>query len=37
MEWKLMWKKTKVMRISNQPFPVTIMINQKQVENMESF
>ena len=32
-----MWKKTKVMRISRQPFQVTIMIDQKQLENVESF
>jgi hypothetical protein len=30
-------EKTKVMRISRQPFPVTIMIDQKQLENAESF
>ena len=30
-------KKTKVMRISRQPFPVKIMIDQKQPENVESF
>jgi len=30
-------EKTKVMRISNQPFPVKIMIDQKQLENVESF
>jgi len=30
-------EKTKVMRISRQPFPVKIMIIQKQLENMESF
>ena len=29
--------KKKVMRISRQPFPVKIMINQKQLENVESF
>jgi hypothetical protein len=29
-------KKTKVMRISRQPFPVKCMINQKQLENVES-
>jgi len=29
--------KTKVMRISRQPFPVKIMIDQKQLENVESF
>jgi hypothetical protein len=32
-----MWKKTKVMRISRQPFPVKITIDQKQLENVESF
>jgi hypothetical protein len=26
-------EKTKVMRISRQPFPVKIMIDQKQLEN----
>jgi hypothetical protein len=30
-------EKTKVMRISKQPFPVKIMIEQKQLENVESF
>ena len=30
-------KKTKVMRISRQPFPVKIMIDQKQIENVEFF
>jgi hypothetical protein len=30
-------KKTKVMRISRQLFPVKIMIDQKQLENVESF
>ena len=29
--------KTKVMRISRQPFPVTIMIEQKHLENVECF
>jgi hypothetical protein len=29
--------KTKVMRISRQPFPVKIMIEQKQLQNVESF
>jgi len=29
--------KTKVMRISRQPFPVKIVIDQKQLENVESF
>ena len=29
--------KTKVIRISRQPFPVKIMIDQKQLENVESF
>jgi len=33
-----MWKKkTTLMRISRQPFPVKIMMDQKQLENMESF
>jgi len=30
-------EKTKIMGISKQPFPVKIMIDQKQVENVESF
>jgi len=30
-------EKTKVMRISRQPFPVYIMINQEQLENVECF
>jgi hypothetical protein len=30
-------EKTKVMRISRQPFPVKLMIDQKQLENVESF
>ena len=30
-------EKTKVMRISRQPSPVTIMIKQKQLENVECF
>ena len=30
-------EKTKVMGISRQPSPVTIMIDQKQLENVESF
>jgi len=30
-------EKTKVMRISRQPFPVKIMIGQKQLGNVESF
>jgi hypothetical protein len=29
--------KTKVMRISRQPFPVKLMIDQKQLENVVSF
>ena len=29
--------KTKLMRISRQPSPVTIMIDQKQLENVECF
>jgi hypothetical protein len=30
-------EKTKLMRISRQPFPVKIMIDQKQLDNVESF
>ena len=30
-------EKTKVMRISRQQFPVKIVIDQKQLENLESF
>ena len=30
-------EKTKVMRISRQPFRVKIIIDQKQLENVESF
>jgi len=30
-------EKTKVIRMSRQPFPVKIMIDQKQLENVESF
>jgi hypothetical protein len=30
-------EKTKVMRISRQPFPLKIMVDQKQLENVESF
>jgi len=30
-------EKTKVMRISRQPFPVKIITDQKQLENVESF
>jgi hypothetical protein len=37
MEMNVGGKKTKVMRISRQPFPVKIMIDQKQLENAESF
>ena len=32
-----MCKNTKVMRISRQPSPVTIMIDQKQLGNVECF
>jgi hypothetical protein len=32
-----MWKKTKLMRISKQPAPIKIMIDQKQLENVEYF
>jgi len=30
-------EKTKLMRISRQPFPVKTMIDQKQLENVECF
>jgi len=30
-------EKTKLMRIPKQPFPVKIMTDQKQLENVESF
>jgi hypothetical protein len=30
-------EKRKIMRISRQPFPVKIMIDQKQLDNVESF
>jgi 23S rRNA pseudoU1915 N3-methylase RlmH len=30
-------EKTKVMRFSKQTFPVKIMIDQKQLDNLESF
>jgi hypothetical protein len=30
-------EKNKLMRISRQPFQVTIMIDQKQLENVKSF
>ena len=30
-------EKTKVMRISRQPSPVTILVDQKQLENVEYF
>ena len=36
-EMEMNVEKTKVMRISRQPFPVKIMIDQKQLENVESF
>jgi hypothetical protein len=31
-----MWEKIKVMRISRQLFPVKLMIEQNQLENVES-
>jgi hypothetical protein len=34
---KMNVEKTKVMRISRQPFPVKLMIDQKQLETVESF
>jgi hypothetical protein len=32
-----MWKKTEVIRISRQPLSVKIIIDQKQLDNVESF
>jgi hypothetical protein len=37
MERKMNVEKTKVIEISRQPFPVKIMIDQKQLGNVESF
>jgi hypothetical protein len=37
MEWKGMWKKAKVMKISRQPSPEQIMVDHKQLENVEYF
>jgi hypothetical protein len=37
MAMKLMCKKTNIMRISRQLSPVTIMIDQKQLKNVECF
>ena len=37
IEMEMNVEKTKVMRISRQPSPVTIMIDQKQLENVECF
>jgi hypothetical protein len=34
---KMNVEKRKVMRISRQPSPVKLMIDQKQLQNMESF
>jgi hypothetical protein len=36
-EMEMNVEKTRVIRISRQPFPVKIMIEQKQLENVESF
>ena len=36
-EMEMNVEKTKVMRISKQQFPVKIMVDQKQLENVESF
>jgi hypothetical protein len=36
MEWKWMWgEKTKVMRVSKKPAPEQIIIDQKQLKNVE--
>jgi hypothetical protein len=37
MELKWVWKETKVIRISKEPCTVQIMIDQKQLENVEHF
>jgi len=37
MEWKWMWKKTKVMKISGRLSSVQIMVDHKQPENVEYF
>jgi hypothetical protein len=36
-EMEMNVEKAKVMRISRQPFPVKIMIDPKQLQNVESF
>jgi len=36
-EMEMNVEKTKVMRMSRQPFPVKIMIDENQLENVESF
>ena len=33
----ILYQRTKVMRISRQPLPVKIIVDQKQLENVESF
>jgi hypothetical protein len=35
MEWKGMWKKTKAMGISREPSPVQIILDQKQLQNVD--
>jgi hypothetical protein len=35
MERKRMWKTLKVMKISNEPSPVQIMIDQKELANVD--
>jgi hypothetical protein len=37
MAWKLMWKKTKLMRISRQPSPVAINVDKKTTGKCEVF
>jgi len=37
MELKWIWKRTKAMRITKQPSPQQIMIDQKQPVSVESF
>jgi hypothetical protein len=37
VQWKIIWKKSEVMRISRQPSPVQVMTGQKQPENVLYF
>jgi hypothetical protein len=37
MEWKLMWKQLRFCESQGKPSPLKIMIDQKQLENVEYF